>query len=102
MNAICFSCGAEKSAAIKMCQQCHELPVSRQDRLTSVCLSSSCLRQDNLVTAAKYIRKTQRLPGFHEKVLRRAEQIVSQMPEEFQLSQSFDIDEMFHEEYVLD
>jgi len=102
MNAICFNCGCKKSSAIKMCEECHELPVNYQDRITSVCLSSDCLRQDNLVTAAKYIRKTHRLPGFHDKVIRRAESIVARMPEEFQLSQSFDIDAMFDEEYVLD
>ena len=102
MNAICFNCGAEKSSAIKMCEECHELPITHQDRLTSVCLSSECLRQDNLETAAKYIQKTNRLPGFHDKVIRRAEAIVSRMPEEFQLSQSFDLDEIFEEECVLE
>lgn len=102
MNAICFNCGAEKSAAIKLCKECRSLPTSEQDRVVSVCLSSDCLRQENLFIARKYMRKKNRLPGFHEKVLRKAEKIVDEMPDEFQISQSFEICSLLDERFVLD
>ena len=94
INAICCGCGAEKSAAIKLCNECGELPTSREDRIVSVCLSSDCLKQDNLRIAKSYIRKKNRLPGFHDKVRFEAERIVDQMPEDFQLSQSFVLEEV--------
>lgn len=98
INAICSGCGAEKSAAIKLCNNCGALPTTEDDRKISVCLSKDCLRQDNLRIASLYIRKNKRLPGFHDKVLRKAEKIVSEMPEDFQLSQSFVLDKILFEE----
>ena len=98
IKALCFNCGAEKSAAIKLCNCCRALPTSREDRIVSACLSSDCLRQDNLRTAVQYMRLKNRLPGFHDKVRRKAEQIVDAMPEEFQVSQSFDLEAVFSEE----
>lgn len=103
IKAVCFNCGAEKSAAIKMCSSCRALPTSREDRIVSVCLSSDCLRQENLKTAVRYMAKKERLPGFHAKVRLKAEQIVDDMPEEFQVSQSFDLSESFFtDRFVLD
>ncbi len=103
MNAICYNCGSEKSAPIKLCVHCKELPTSHEDRVVSVCLSNECLRPENLEIASRYIQLKQRLPGFHAKVRNKAERIVSQMPEEFQISQSFDIEEaLFEDQYVLE
>jgi hypothetical protein len=102
INAICFNCGSEKSAAIKMCSECRSLPTSEDDRIVSVCLSSDCLKQENLQIARKYMQKKDRLPGFHEKVLNKAEKIVSEMPDEFQISQSFEICDLLEERFVLD
>lgn len=49
------------------------------------------------------MRKKNRLPGFHEKVTVKAEKIVSQMPDNFQISQSFDFSGTFFEDnFVLD
>jgi len=98
IEAICSGCGAEKSAAIKLCSQCSALPTTHEDRVISVCLSSDCLRQENLQVASQYIRKKNRLPGFHRKVRLKAEKIVSEMPEDFQLSQSFVLSEALLEE----
>jgi len=68
-----------------------------------VCLSSDCLRQENLRVASQYIGKKKRLPGFHTKVRLKAEKIVSQMPEDFQLSQSFVLSEaLFEDRFVLE
>lgn len=103
IEAICFNCGAEKSSAIKLCKNCRALPSSEEDRLVSVCLSADCLRQENLRTASKYIRKKNRLPGFHKKVLVKAQKIVEEMPDQFQLSQSFIFTDSFiTERFVLD
>ncbi|QEG24554.1 hypothetical protein [Mariniblastus fucicola] len=103
IEAVCFNCGAEKSAAIKLCGSCRSLPTSYEDRVASVCLSNECLRQDNLEVATRYIQQKKRKPGFHDKVRRKAEQIVNKMPDQFQISQSFDLSESFFEErFVLD
>ena len=103
IEAVCFNCGAEKSAAIKLCTSCRAMPLSDDDRLVSVCLSADCLRQENLEIASKYIKKKNRLPGFRDKVMKKAEKIVEEMPDHFQLSQSFDFTESFIEErFVLD
>lgn len=103
INAVCFNCGAEKSAPIKLCNECREMPTSYEDRVVSVCLSKDCLRQENLSRASKYIQKKQRLPGFYTKVRRKAEQIVGKMPDTFQVSQSIDLSESFFQErFVLD
>ena len=103
MNAVCFNCGCEKSSAIKLCSNCKEMPTSHEDRVISVCLTVECLRQENLEIASRYMQKKKRLPGFHDKVTRKAEKIVSQMPDSFQISQSFDFSEMFFaDNFVLD
>lgn len=103
IKAVCFNCCAEKSDAIKLCDSCRALPISREDRIVSVCLSSDCLRQENLEIAARYMAKKDRLPGFHAKVRIKAEQIVDEMPDEFQISQSFDLSESFFtDRFVLD
>ena len=103
MNAVCFNCGCGKSSAIKLCSNCHEMPTSHEDRVVSVCLSIECLRPENLEIASRYMRKKNRLPGFHEKVTVKAEKIVSQMPDNFQISQSFDFSGTFFEDnFVLD
>ncbi len=74
------------------------MPTTPESRLIAVCLSSDCLRQDNLRIASLYIRKKDRLPGFHDKVLDKARKIVSEMPEEFQLSQSFVLEKILLED----
>lgn len=102
IKAICCGCGAEKSAPIKLCNECGAMPTSREDRVVSVCLSSECLKQTNLRIASLYIRKKDRLPGFHEKVKLTAERIVREMPEDFQLSQSFDLSELLEDQFVLE
>lgn len=103
IKAVCFNCGAKKSAAIKLCSSCRAMPLSNEDRMVSVCLSSDCLRQDNLIAANRYIEKKGRLPGFHEKVRLKAQKIVDEMPDQFQISQSFDLSESFFtERFVLD
>lgn len=103
IKAVCFNCGAKKSRAIMLCNSCRSLPTSREDRVVSVCLSSDCLRQENLDIAVRYMRQKERLPGFHSKVRVKAEQIVDSMPEEFQISQSFDLSESFFtDHFVLD
>jgi hypothetical protein len=101
IKAICCGCGAEKSAAIKLCNECGAMPTSHEDRVVSVCLSSDCLKQENLRIARKYIRTKDRLPGFHVKVRREAERIVREMPEDFQLSNSFDLDAVLFEDRFL-
>lgn len=101
IKAVCFNCGVEKSRAIMLCNSCHALPISREDRVISVCLSNDCLRQDNLVTAVRYMRQNERLPGFHRKVRVKAEQIVDSMPEDFQLSESFDFPESFFTDHFM-
>jgi len=103
INALCFSCGAEKSAAIKLCENCRALPTSHEDRVVSVCLSNDCLRQDNLEIASRYMQQKERLPGFRTKVRQKAERIVSEMPDQLQISHSFDLSESFFtEHFVLD
>jgi len=103
MNAVCFNCGYEKSAAIKLCSHCNEMPISHEDRIVSVCLTLDCLREENLQIASRYMRMKNRLPGFHKKVRSKAEEIVSKMPDEFQVSYSFDLSSAFSdEEFVLD
>lgn len=101
IKAVCFNCGAEKSAPIKLCENCRALPTSREDRVISVCLSSECLRQENLLIAARYMAKKERLPGFHDKVRVKAEQIVRDMPDEFQISQSIDLSESFFTDHFV-
>jgi len=98
MNAICYKCGAEKSAAIKLCDDCHALPITQDDRFVSVCLSADCLKQKNLRIASSYIQEKDEPPGFHSKVVTRARQIVAKMPEEFQLSQSISLSDIFEED----
>ena len=103
ITAICSGCGAEKSAAIKLCSQCRELPTSHEERVVAVCLSEDCLRQKNLRIASLYIRKKGQLPGFRAKVKQKAERIVSQMPDDFQVSNSFVLDDsLFEEVFVID
>ncbi len=103
MNAVCFNCGNEKSAAIKLCANCKAMPTSHEDRILSVCLSSDCLRQENLRIASRYIDKKNRPPGFHAKVTEKAERIVDEMPDTFQISQSIEISGLLFENlFVLD
>ncbi len=91
MNAICFECGEEKSAAMKMCGSCKALPMIRREKILSICLSSDCLKQRNLVFSQQHIFRRGRPPGFRAKVIREAMMIVDRLPDNLQVEHSFEL-----------
>ena len=78
------------------------MPISREDRIISVCLSGECLRQENLEIASRYIHQKDRLPGFRDKVRQKAETIVDRMPDELQVPNSFVSASFFEERFVVE
>ncbi len=102
MKAICFECGKEKSAAIKLCRHCQAMPITRREKILSVCLSSDCLRPRNLLFSQAHIFKRGLPPGFRAKVIRTAMEIVDQLPDELQVSASFELSGDFQEVLVVE
>ena len=94
MKAICFECGKEKSAAIKMCSHCKALPIKRREKIVSFCLSAECLTQRNLLFSQNHIFRQGRPPGFRATVIRAAMAIVDQLPDDLQVANT-EITEVF-------
>jgi len=94
LKAICFECGEEKSAAIKMCSRCKAMPIRRREKIVSFCLSAECLTQRNLLFSQNHIFKQGRPPGFRATVIREAMAIVDQLPDDLQVANT-EITEVF-------
>ncbi len=95
IRAICFRCGAQKSAPLKMCGECLVIPEIERHQLRSLCLSSDCMKQDNLKVCGKYLKKKKRLPKIHEKVIRRAQKKFRQLEAVHSNSQSMEFSSSF-------
>jgi hypothetical protein len=58
------------------CEFCKQKPGTRVERIASMALSIECLKEHNLKKGSAYIKKTKRLPKFHESIERKAIQLV--------------------------
>lgn len=76
MTAVCIACGERKLEPISVCPHCEHKPKSREEKIASFALSDQCLKEHNLEKGSTYIKKTQRLPKFHDSVMRKAIQLV--------------------------
>lgn len=95
IHAICFRCGAQKSEPLNMCGDCHVIPEIERHQLRSICLSSDCLKQENLEICARYLKKKKRLPKIHDKVIRRAQQKLRTLEAVHSNSQSMEFSSAF-------
>ena len=82
MKSVCFACGREKVSPLILCERCEVRPISRKDKITSVCLSDHCLKAEKLKVASRYIREKRKLPKFSESLTAKAAQIVDSEPDE--------------------
>ncbi len=78
MHALCFSCGCKKSGALKLCNQCHSIPSTRDDQVLSLCLSLQCVTEQTLNRCRQYFRKKNKPPKFKEKIVRMAIQFLDE------------------------
>jgi len=67
------------------------MPITRREKIMSVCLSSECLKQRNLVFSQNHILKRGLPPGFRATVIREAMAIVDQLPDTFQVDPAFEL-----------
>ncbi len=81
MNAVCYSCGAPKSEPLITCEQCSNQPIQHEDRVASMALSLNCLKPHHLEKATDYIKRTAKLPKFHDSVRRKALELIESMLE---------------------
>lgn len=96
MIAVCFACGHEKQAPLILCKRCQVKPISKKDKINSMCLSAQCLSTKNLDIGSKYIRKNNKLPKFHKKVLAKGTELIDALPDvSTDQSQSFDFSNSF-------
>ena len=100
MDAVCFKCGESKKEPLAKCLQCAAKPTRREDKIASIALSIQCLKLENLEKGSQYIKKTNRLPSFHESVLKKAIRLVEsyiEVVDENDDSDSLDLSDSFFE-----
>lgn len=77
MEAVCFACGHEKKGPLLSCPKCQVKPLSRRDRLASMCLSTRCLPEKQLRVGAEFIKTKGKIPGFSENVVKKATELLN-------------------------
>ncbi len=68
-SALCFKCGAKKTDATKLCNQCMSAPRSFDDLVLSYCLSSECVKPETLTKCREYLIQKKRPPKFRQPII---------------------------------